>query len=142
MRRVGLSFSAPEIEYLKSQRLARIATVSKKGQPEVVPVAFEFDGDYFFVGSHSQDIFLRTRKYRSVIEGNSRVGLVIDDLESVDPWKPRGIKLFGTAEVVEHKGMFGPGKYLRITPQISWSWGIPGLKMKNGEWSHKTIHKA
>jgi len=137
-----LSFSAPEIEYLKSQRLARIATVSKGGQPEVVPVAFEFDGKYFYVGSHSQDIFLRTRKYKSVRDGNRQVGLAIDDLESVDPWKPRGIKLFGTAEVVEHDGMFGPGKYLRITPQISWSWGIPGLKMKKNEWSHKTIHEA
>jgi pyridoxamine 5'-phosphate oxidase family protein len=141
-RRVDLSFSAPEIEYLKSQRLARIATVSKKGQPEVVPVAFEFDGKYFYVGSHSQDVFLRTRKYKSVRDGNNRVGLVIDDLESVDPWKPRGLKLFGTAELVEHNGMFGPGKYLRITPQTSWSWGIPGLKTKKGEWSHKTVHET
>jgi pyridoxamine 5'-phosphate oxidase family protein len=137
-----LSFSTPENEYLKSQRLARIGTVSTQGQPEVVPVAFEFDGKYFYVGSHSQDTFLRTRKYKSVKGGNSRVGLVIDDLESVDPWKPRGIKLFGTAEVVEHGGMFGPGKYLRITPQTSWSWGIPGLEMKKGEWSHKTVHEA
>lgn len=137
-----MSLSAPEIEYLKSQRLARIATVSNKGQPEVVPVAFEFDGKYFYVGSHSQDIFLRTRKFKSVRAGNNRIGLVIDDLESVDPWKPRGIKLFGTAEVVERDGMFGPGKYLRITPQVSWSWGIPGLKMKKGEWSQKTVHEA
>ena len=141
-KRIGLSYSTPEIEFLKSQRLARIATVSKEGQPEVVPVAFEFDGRYFYVGSHSQDIFLRTRKYKSVRDGNVRVGLVIDDLESVDPWKPRGVKLFGTAEVVERNGMFGPGKYLRITPKISWSWGIPGLKVKKGEWSHKTVHEA
>ena len=85
IKRTSLSFSAPENEYLKSQRLARIATVSKKGQPEVVPVAFEFDGKYFYVGSHSQDIFHRTRKYKSVRDGNHQVGLVIDDLESVDP---------------------------------------------------------
>ena len=79
-----MSFLAPEIQYLKSQRLARIATVSKKGQPEVVPVAFEFDGKYFYVGSHSQNIFRKTRKYKSVRDGNSKVGLVIDDLESID----------------------------------------------------------
>ena len=137
-----MPYSAAEIEYLKSQRLARIATVSKRGQPEVVPVAFEFDGRYFYVGSHSQDTFLRTRKYKSVKAGNNQVGLVIDDLESVDPWKPRGVKLFGKAEVVERDGMFGPGKYLRITPQVSWSWGIPGLKLKKGEWSHKTAHEG
>jgi pyridoxamine 5'-phosphate oxidase family protein len=137
-----LSYSAPEIKYLKSQRLGRVATVSREGQPEVVPVAFKFDGEDFYVGSHSQDIFLRTRKYKSVRDGHTRVGLVIDDLESVDPWKPRGIKLFGTAEIADHDGMFGPGKYLRITPRTSWSWGIPGLKMKKGEWSHKIVHEA
>jgi pyridoxamine 5'-phosphate oxidase family protein len=44
-------FSEPEVTYLKSQRLARIATVSKKGQPDVVPVGLEFDGNIFWVGS-------------------------------------------------------------------------------------------
>lgn len=38
--------------------------------------------------------------------------------------KPRGIKVNGTAEIVEHNGMFGPGKYLQIAPTVSWSWGI------------------
>jgi len=136
-----LSYTVPEVEYIKSQRLARIATVSKDGQPEVVPVGFEFDGNYFYVGSHSQDTFLKTRKYKSVRDGNVLVGLVIDDLESVDPWKPRGVKLYGTAEIVEHNGMFGRGKYLRITPKVSWSWGIRGLKTAKGEWTHKTVHR-
>jgi pyridoxamine 5'-phosphate oxidase family protein len=137
-----MSYSAPEIEYLNSQHLARIATVSKNGQPDVVPVTFEFDGQCFYVGSHSQEIFLKTSKYKSVRDGNRRVSLVVDDLESVDPWKPRGIKIIGTAEIVEHKGIFGPGKYLKITPRTSWSWGISGIKMDKGEWSHKTIHPA
>jgi pyridoxamine 5'-phosphate oxidase family protein len=41
-----------EIEYLKSQRIARIATVSVSSEddrsipPDVVPVGFDFDGDY------------------------------------------------------------------------------------------------
>jgi pyridoxamine 5'-phosphate oxidase family protein len=137
-----LGYSAPEVEYLKSQRLARIATVSKNGELDVVPVGFEFDGHYFYVGSHSQEIFLRTRKYKSVRDGSTRVGLVIDDLESVEPWKPRGIKIIGTAEIVERRGMFGSGKYLRITPRVSWSWGISGLKVNEGKWSRKTVHSA
>ncbi len=53
---------------------------------------------HFFVGSHSQDIFLTTRKYKNVKDGNNEVALVIDDLESVQPWKPRGIKINGSAE--------------------------------------------
>ncbi len=133
-------FSQPELEYVKGQRLCRFATVSPDGQPDVVPVAFEFDGEYFYVGSHSQDIFHRTRKYKNVRDGKNKVGLAIDDLQSVDPWRPRAIRVYGTAEIVEHKGMFGPGKYLRITPKVSWSMGIEGLELKKGEWSLKTLH--
>lgn len=44
-------FTQKEIEYLKSQRLARIATATftqQEGsvQPDVVPVGFDFDGEY------------------------------------------------------------------------------------------------
>ena len=44
--------SQKEIEYLKSQRLARIATAlptreERSVQPDVVPVGFDFDGEYF-----------------------------------------------------------------------------------------------
>ena len=134
-------FSAPEIEYLKSQRLARIATVNSKNQPDVVPVGFEFDGKYFWVGSHSQEIFLTTWKYRNVKNGNKLVALTIDDLASVDPWRPRAIKVYGSAEIVDHNGMFGPGKYLKILPKISWSFGIPGAKSDKPGWNRvKTVH--
>lgn len=135
-----MSFSEPELQYLKSQRLARIGTVSSGLQPDVVPVAFEYDGKHFYVGSHGQEIFLRTVKYHNVRRGNRRVSLAIDDMESIDPWLPRGMKIYGTAEVVEHKGMFGPGKYLRITPKTSWSWGIKGLNVQKGEFRQKTEH--
>lgn len=135
-------FSEPEIEYLKSQRLARIATATPQGKPDVSPVAFEFDGTYFFVGSHSKQNFLSSKKHKNVRDGNKDVCLSIDDLESVQPWKPRGIKVNGTAEIVERNGMFGPGKYLEITPTVSWSWGISGLKqLKEGEYFIKTIHR-
>jgi PPOX class F420-dependent enzyme/OxyR family protein len=79
-------------------------------------------------------IFLSTRKYKNVRDGNKEVALVIDDLESIQPWKPRARKINGTAEIVEHNGMFGPGKYLKITPSVTWSWGIKGLQQpKEGD---------
>jgi pyridoxamine 5'-phosphate oxidase family protein len=135
-------YSEPEIRYLKSQHLARIATATRQGKPDVSPVGFEFDGMHFFIGSHSQDIFLSTRKYKNVRDGNKQVALVIDDLESIQPWKPRGMKINGTAEVEEHNGMFGPGKYLKITPSVTWSWGIEGLQQsKEGEFYVKTVHR-
>ena len=126
-------FSKAESDYLKAQRLARIATASAKGVPEVSPVAFEFDGRYFWVGSHSQDIFHKTRRYSNITKGNRRVSLVVDDLASVEPWRPRAIKVSGTAEVMEHDGMFGKGDYFRITPKVSVSWGIE--PPKKGSWT-------
>ena len=126
--------SEGEANYLKTQRIARIATASLKGVPEVSPVGFEFDGKYFWVGSHSQDIFPKTRRYKNITSGSNLVSIVVDDLESVDSWKPRAIKVSGTAQVLEHKGMFGEGKYIRIAPKLSVSWGIEPPK-KNGQWS-------
>ena len=121
-------FSRAEQDYLKTQRLARVASASSKGTPEVSPVGFEFDGKYFWVGSHSQDIFFKTRRYKNITSGNSRIALVVDDLASVDPWRPRGVKVSGKAEIMDHDGMFGPGKYLRITPSVTASWGIEPSK--------------
>jgi pyridoxamine 5'-phosphate oxidase family protein len=133
-------FSKPEIDYIKSQRLCRFATVSPDDQPDVVPVAFEFDGKCFYVGSHSQNVFHKTSKYKNIKNGKTKVALTIDDIKSFDPWRPRMIRVYGTAEVVDHDGMFGPGKYLRITPKVSWSFGIEGLELKEGERRRKTLH--
>ena len=114
-------FSESEREYLKSQRLARIATVDSHGQPTVDAVGFSLDGEQILVGTHSPVL---TRKYRNVLDGNTKVALIVDDLQSVQPWLPRGVKIHGVAEVVERAGHFGPGSYLVITPTVSWSWGI------------------
>jgi pyridoxamine 5'-phosphate oxidase family protein len=126
-------FTEAEVSYLRTQRLARVATASKKGVPEVSPVGFEFDGKYIWIGSHSQEIFPRTRRYKNIASGNTRVSIVIDDMVSVDPWRPRGIKVSGTAEIMEHKGIFGNGRYIRIRPKVSASWGIE--PPKEGSWT-------
>jgi pyridoxamine 5'-phosphate oxidase family protein len=43
-------FSEKETEYIKSQRLARIATVSpKEMQRDIDPVGFDFDGANFYI---------------------------------------------------------------------------------------------
>ncbi|WP_433012945.1 PPOX class F420-dependent oxidoreductase [Kribbella sp. CA-294648] len=118
-----MSFTEEELAYLKTQRLARIATTGPDGQPDVVPVGFEYDGRYFYVGGVDPG---RTRKVLNVRAGQEKVALVIDDLVSIDPWSPRFLRVYGTAEVVERSGMFGAGVYLRITPTISWSWHLDG----------------
>ena len=117
-------FSKIEVDYLKSQHLARIATTSRDGVPEVSPVGFEYDGKDIYVGSHAQKLFFMTKRYHNIKNGNPQVSIVIDDQVSVNPWKVRGIKVAGEAEIVSHDGIFGPGKYLRITPKTWKSWGL------------------
>jgi pyridoxamine 5'-phosphate oxidase family protein len=119
-----VSFSEEEIAYLRSQRLARIATVAADGQPDVVPVGFEFDGTYVYVGGIDP---AKTRKFRNVRAGNIKVALVIDDLVSAHPWTPRYLRIYGNAELVERQGQFGPAAYMRITPTMSWSFNLEGL---------------
>jgi pyridoxamine 5'-phosphate oxidase family protein len=86
-RRPVMSFTEEEIAYLRTQRLARIGSVASDGQPDVMPVGFQFDGKYFYVGGMNP---VKTRKFRNVRAGNTKVALVIDDLlslKSVDgPW--------------------------------------------------------
>ena len=119
-----MSFTDEEITYLRTQRLARIATVATDGQPDVMPVGYQFDGKYFYVGGMSP---VKTRKFRNVRVGNTKVALVIDDLVSVNPWTVRGLRIYGNAElIVRQEGQFGPGEYMRITPTVSWSWNLEG----------------
>jgi pyridoxamine 5'-phosphate oxidase family protein len=112
------------MNYLKNHRYARIAAALPRSVPEVFPMGFRLDEKYFWVGSHSQEIFPRTRRYRNITSGNDRVSLVVDDLASVNPWRPRGIKVSGKAEVRDHDGIFGKGRYIRIAPILTSSWGI------------------
>ena len=136
-----MSFTDEEITYLRSQRLARIATVSPEGQPDVVPVGYEFDGTYFYVGGISP---AKTRKFGNVEAGNSQVALVIDDLVSTDPWTPRYLRIYGIAELVERQGRFGPAPYMRIAPTISWSWNLEGRSFSHEREvsPRRTVHRG
>jgi pyridoxamine 5'-phosphate oxidase family protein len=134
-----VSFSEEEIAYLRSQRLARVATVSAGGQPDVVPVVFEFDGTYLYVAGYAP---ARSRKYRNVRAGNVKVAIVIDDLLSVSPWRPRCLRIYGRAELVERQGRFGRAVYMRITPTLSWSFNLEGLPFTHDRepYFRRTIH--
>ena len=121
-----MAFSDEEIAYLQSQPVARLATVNADGQPDVVPVAFELDGPYIWVGGVGPDV-ANTRKLRNIGAGRTKVSLVVDDLSSLDPFIARALRVYGDAEpAIERVGMVGPGLYSRITPRVSWSWNLAG----------------
>jgi pyridoxamine 5'-phosphate oxidase family protein len=120
-----VSFTDQECEFIRSQGIGRLATVGPGGQPDVVPVAVEFDGEHFWVGGPGA--VAQTRKFRNVAAGSTRVSIVFDDLLSMDPFVARGIRVYGEAEQpFERVGMVGPGTYMRIAPTTSWSWNLAG----------------
>ena len=122
-------FSEKEIAYIKSQRLARIATASKQLQPDVAAVGFDFDGKYFYIGGLNLS---KTLKFKNIRE-NPKVSLVIDDVESINPWTPRGVKIHGIADVTSRHGYVGTGTYIRIKPEETWSWGVEEPALREGK---------
>ncbi len=121
-----MAFTAEEIGYLRSQPLARVATLGRGGQPDLVPLAFEYDGEHFWVGGVGSAV-AATRKFRNVAAGRRKVALLVDDLISLQPFIARAIRVYGVAdEPVERTGLVGPGLYARITARISWSWNMAG----------------
>ena len=120
-------FTPDEVEYLKSQRLCRIATVGSDGQPHVVPVSFRYnpDTDTIDIGGHYG--FAKRKKWRDV-QYNPRAAVVVDDIASVNPWKVRGVEVRGKVEVLATGGEtvvpgFDPEMF-RITPKRIASWGL------------------
>jgi pyridoxamine 5'-phosphate oxidase family protein len=109
-------FTDLEVEYLQSQRLARLATASASGLPDVSAVGFGLDGGAIVSGGLD---LTKTVRFRHLSE-NPRATIVIDDLASVNPWSPRGVKVRGSATIEEHEGR----QRIRIEPEVIWSWGI------------------
>ena len=109
-------FTNEEIAYLRSQRMARLATASPNGQPDVAAVTFGLEADTIISGGFD---ITKTVRYGNLLT-NPRAVIVIDDLASEDPWSPRGVKVRGAAAVEEASR----GLRIRITPEVIWSWGI------------------
>jgi pyridoxamine 5'-phosphate oxidase family protein len=65
-----------------------------------VPVGFDFNGNYFYVGGMN---LLKSTKYKNVLR-NNMVAIVIDDLKTIDPWDPRVMKMYGIADIVTRQG--------------------------------------
>lgn len=96
--------------------LARLATVSRDGQPHVVPVAYEFDGQFLYFSGHNLS---RSLKFRHILN-NQKVALVVDEVVSVSPWRARGIEVRGVAQVLNERGR----PYIRVSLRSRASWGL------------------
>jgi pyridoxamine 5'-phosphate oxidase family protein len=127
------AFTPAELEYLRGQRLGRIATADANGQPHVVPVSFRYNAeqDAIEIGGHGG--FAKRKKYRDV-QQNPRVAFVVDDIVSFQPWKVRGIEIRGEVEILLTGGSailphMDPEMF-RLRPRRIVSWGIDGEMMQ------------
>ena len=111
-----VAFTEDEVAFITQSRLARVATVSGEGQPHVVPVVYEFDGRAFYFTGWNLE---KSLKFKNLVE-NEKVALVVDDLVTVCPWRPRGLEVRGVAEL----GNEGGRACVKVTPLVKRSWGF------------------
>jgi len=93
-----VQFTSAQSSYLKGQRLGRLATLRPDGTLQNNPVGFSFDeenGTFDVAGFNMGG----SQKYKNVV-ANGQVAFVVDDLETIDPWKPRMVEVRGTAEPI------------------------------------------
>jgi pyridoxamine 5'-phosphate oxidase family protein len=136
-------FTDKEIDYLRGQRLGRLATVGGDGSPHIVPVGFRLDAEAqtIEIGGHGLS---KSKKWRD-LQANPRAAFAVDDLASVNPWTPRGIEIRGRAELHAEGGeqRFGSGgwdsAWFTIVPQRIISWGIEGPAFSQAGRSARTV---
>ncbi len=98
-------FTPSEVEFLRSQRIGRLATVGASGWPHVVPVMYTLDDD----GAFEFDV--DGVKQRNLTT-EPRAAIVVD---AMGP--KRGVAIQGRAELI-------PPARARLTPVRKFSWGL------------------
>lgn len=98
-------FTEPELEFLRSQRIARLATVGPTGWPHVVPVMYSLDA----AGTFEFDV--DGVKLRN-LKAEPRAALAVD---AMGP--KRGVSVQGHAELI------GPER-ARLRVEHKFSWGL------------------
>jgi nitroimidazol reductase NimA-like FMN-containing flavoprotein (pyridoxamine 5'-phosphate oxidase superfamily) len=98
-------FTPAELEFLRSQRVARVATVGASGWPHVVPVIYALDDD----GAFEFDVDgVKLRNLTS----EPRAAMVVD---AMGP--KRGVAVQGRAELIAPERA-------RLTAVRKFSWGL------------------
>jgi len=111
-----------QLAYLHSERrLARLATADRLGRPQVTPVGtWQYNEELGTIDVRGRNL-PSTKKFRNITV-NPQAALVVDDIASIDPWRPRAVIVEGPAEAI----LADPAgnSVLRITPDKIISWGL------------------
>ena len=138
-------FSPQTAEFVRSHRVARLATADAGGAPYAVPVCYAFDGERIYTAIDLKPKSVggtQLKRVRNILE-NPQVALVIDDYS--EDWSELAyVMVRGVADLIEsgeerqhaeellrqkyrqYKVLLEPGcAIIRITPGrvVSWSAG-------------------
>ncbi len=106
--------SQKEKEFLESQWICRLATITSDGWPHNVPVGYAFDGESLYISSDPD-----ARKVRN-IRVNPRVCLIVDVVEG-----KKGVMIQGEAKLIESGEEFEKAMEL-MEKQRGWRRSKPG----------------
>ncbi|RIQ12660.1 PPOX class F420-dependent oxidoreductase [Jiangella rhizosphaerae] len=128
-------FTQAELDYLRGQRLGRLATLGPGNRPQLTPVGVFYDPETetIVVAGHAGSGMIASRKFRNA-RARPDVAFLVDDLISVDPYLPRALEIRGRADTVDEGGQelgaritdvmpFDPA-FIRIHPRRILSRGI------------------
>lgn len=98
-------FTQAEIEYLRDQRVGRLATLGPGNRPQLTPVGVFYDPatQTVVVAGHAGSSMITSQKFRNARE-RPEVAFLVDDLISVDPFLPRALEIRGYAETADEGG--------------------------------------
>lgn len=119
------TLSPAQIDYLRSQRLGRLATVRPDGSPQNNPVGFRYNEALgtIDIAGHNMGA---SQKFRNLAK-EERVAFVVDDIASVQPWQVRCLEIRGTAQPLRDVDTYLAGasrELIRITPERVLAFGI------------------
>ena len=96
-----LDIDQSTVEFIRSHRVARLATASVELQPAVVPICYAFDGEIIYtpIDEKPKSVDPAALKRVRNISANSNVAMVIDDYS--EDWSNLVYVLIsGTAEII------------------------------------------
>jgi pyridoxamine 5'-phosphate oxidase family protein len=110
-------FSEAELAYLRTQRLGRLATVNRRGEPQVAAVGFRYNPELDTIDIGGQNME-NSQKFRNVAR-NGLVSFLVDDV--LPPWKTRSFEMRGQAQALSEGWQSNDSAMskavIRITPR-------------------------
>jgi PPOX class probable F420-dependent enzyme len=98
---MALEIDQSTLEFIRSHRVARLATASVERQPAVVPICYVFDGERIYtpIDEKPKRVDPRSLKRVTNIQANPNVAIVVDDYS--EDWNELVYVLIsGTAEII------------------------------------------